>query len=86
MSFISRVFAQIDAAMERRTAMDLRLLYGFGVPVVLTGLLISLGIAFVPSTLTVVALMAIEAVMLAAVALGFTRMLSDPADNADYGD
>jgi hypothetical protein len=86
MSFINRVYAKCDTAMERRTGMDLRLLYGLGVPVVLTGLLVALGIAFAASTLTVIVLMVIEAVMLVAVVIGFTRMLSEPGDVAVHGD
>jgi hypothetical protein len=86
MSFINRAYAKFDAVMARRTGIDLRLLYGFGVPVVLTGLLVSLGIAFAASTLTVIALMMIEAVMLATVAIGFTRMLSESGDVGDHGD
>jgi cobalamin biosynthesis protein CobD/CbiB len=86
MSFINRAYAKFDAAMERRTGIDLRLLYGFGVPVVFTGLLVSLGIAFAASAVTVVALMVIEVVMLVTVAIGFTRMLSESDDVADHGD
>jgi hypothetical protein len=86
MSFINRAFAKCDAAMERGTGMDLRLLYGFGVPVVLTGLLVALGIAFAASTLTVIFLMMIEAVMLVTVVIGFTRMLSESGGVADQGD
>jgi hypothetical protein len=86
MSFINRAYAKFDAMMERRTGIDLRLLYGFGVPVVLTGLLVALGIAFAASTVTVIALMMIEAVMLVTVAIGFTRMLSEPGEVADLGD
>jgi hypothetical protein len=84
MSFINRAYAKCDAVMQQRTGLDLRLLYGFGVPIVVTGLLVSLGIAFAASTLTVIALMAIEAVMLVAVTIGFTRMLADPDDLADH--
>ncbi len=86
MSFINRAYAKCDDAMERRTGIDLRLLYGFGVPVVLTALLVSLGIAYAASTLTVVVLMMIEAVMLVTIAVGFTRMLSEPEDLADHVD
>jgi hypothetical protein len=85
MSFIDRAYAKCDAVMKQYTGLDLRLLYGFGVPIVVTGLLVSLGIAFAASTLTVIALMVIEAVMLVAVSIGFTRMLSDPGDAADHG-
>jgi hypothetical protein len=86
MSFINRAYTKCDATMARRTGVDLRLLYGFGVPVVLTALLVSLGIAFAASTLTVVVLMMIEAVMLVTVAIGFTRMLSESSDLADDGE
>lgn len=44
---------------------------------VLTGVLVSLGIAFVASTVTVAALMVIEVVMLMVVVIGFTRLLSE---------
>jgi cobalamin biosynthesis protein CobD/CbiB len=86
MSFINRAYANCDGALQRRTGTDLRLLYGFGVPIVVTALLVSLGIAFAAITVTVVALMMIEAVMLVTVAIGFTRMLSDSGDIADHGD
>lgn len=84
MSFINRAYAKCDAAMERRTASDLRLLYGFGIPVYVTALLITLGIAFAANTVTVAALMVIEAIMLVTVAIGFTRMLSESSDAADH--
>lgn len=86
MSFIDRAYARCDATMEQRIGIDMRLLYGFGVPVVGTALLVSLGIAFAPSTVTVAALMMIEAIMLVTVAIGFTRMLSEPGDLADQGE
>lgn len=85
MSFINRAYAKCDAVMKQRTGIDLRLLYGFGVPIVVTGLLVSLGIAFAASTLTVIALMIIEAVMLVIVTIGFTRLLSESSDVADHG-
>jgi uncharacterized membrane protein len=86
MSFINRAYAKCDHAMERRTGLDLRLLYGFGIPVVVTALLVSLGIAYAASTLTVVVLMIVEAVMLVTIVVGFTRMLSEPEDLADHAD
>ena len=86
MSFINRAYANCDGALQRRTGTDLRLLYGFGVPIVVTALLVSLCIAFAAFTVSVVALMMIEAVMLVTVAIGFTRMLSDSGDIADHGD
>ena len=86
MSFIDRAYGKCDAAMERRTGLDLRLLYGFGVPIVVTALLVTLGIAFAASAVTVVALMVIELVMLVTIAIGFTRMLSESEDVADHGD
>jgi len=85
MSFINRAYAKCDATMERRTGIDLRLLYGFGVPVVVTAMLVSLGIAFAASAVTVVALMMIEAVMIVTVAIGFTRMLSESDTVDDHG-
>jgi len=86
MSFINRAYAKFDAAMQRRTGIDLRLLYGFGVPIVVTALLVTLGIALAPSTVTVVALMMIEVVMLVTVVIGLTRMLSEPGDVVDHSD
>jgi hypothetical protein len=83
MSLINRAYAKFDNAMQRRAGIDLRLLYGFGVPIVLTALLVTLGIAFAASAVTVVVLMMIEALMLVIIAIGFTRMLSDSGDVAD---
>jgi cobalamin biosynthesis protein CobD/CbiB len=86
MSFINRAYAKFDATMQRRTGLDLRLLYGFGVPIVVTALLVTLGIAFAASTMTVIALMMIEAVMLVTVTIGITRMLSEPGDIVAHSD
>jgi hypothetical protein len=83
MSLIDRAYTWLDAVIAQRTGTDLRLLYGFGVPVVVTALLVSLGIAFAASSITVAALMLVEAIMLTAVAIGFTRMLSEPGDATD---
>lgn len=86
MSFVNRTYARLDAAVDRRTGTDLRLLYGFGVPVYVMAVLITLGIAFAASAVTVGALMVVEAVMLVAVAVGFTRLLSEADEDGGQGD
>jgi hypothetical protein len=76
-----RSFARFDAAAQRVLGVDMRLLYGMGVPVVGTCVLVALAFGFAASTWAVVVMMAVEVIMLGIVLCGFSILLRDTRDD-----
>ena len=76
-------FARFDRGTERILGVDMRLLYGMGVPVVLTCVLVTLAFAFAASTWAVVGLMLVEVIMLGVVLCGFSGLLADDPQDPD---
>lgn len=71
-------FARFDTAATRVLGVDMRLLYGMGVPVVGTCVLVAIAFGFAASTWAVVAMMIVEVIMLGVVLCGFSGLLNDP--------
>ncbi len=78
-----RSFARFDRATQRVLGVDMRLLYGMGVPVVATSALIAVAFGFAAGTWAVVGMMVVEVIMLAVVLLGFSGLLRDDADDQE---
>lgn len=72
-----------EQAVERRLGVDMRLLYGMGVPVVLVSVVIALLLGYAASPWAVAGLLAFEGLMLAGVLTGFVGMLNEPDDEDD---
>ena len=72
-----------EQAVERRLGVDMRLLYGMGVPVIGVSVLIALLLGFAASPWAVAGLMVIELVVLGVVLVGFTGLLNERPDDED---
>jgi hypothetical protein len=78
-----RSFARFDRATQRVLGVDMRLLYGMGVPVVGTCVLVALAFGFAAGTWAVVGMMVVEVIMLGVVLCGFSGLLRDDGDDAE---
>jgi hypothetical protein len=75
-------FAGFDQSMERVLGADMRLIYGFAVPVLMVvGLIIVLALR--PETWLVVSVMVLEFAALALVVAGIVAMLNERDDDSD---
>jgi Na+-translocating ferredoxin:NAD+ oxidoreductase RnfD subunit len=76
------LFAGFDQSMERVLGADMRLIYGFAVPVLMiVGLIIVLALR--PETWLVVCVMVLECAALALVVAGIVAMLNEREDDSD---
>lgn len=76
-----RTLRRFDTAVETVLGADMRLIYGFGVPIVAMSLLI--GVLMLWSSPVAVAIaLAAELVTLGVVMLGFLAVFDEPADEA----
>ncbi len=78
-------FRSFERATERVLGVDMRLLYGFAVPILMVcGVIVLLALA--PSPWMVAAVMLLEAVCLGVVVTGFVGLLGeDDEEDADRG-
>jgi hypothetical protein len=75
-------FAGFDQSMERVLGADMRLIYGFAVPVLMVvGLIVVLALR--PETWLVVSVMVLECAALALVVAGILAMLKEREDDSD---
>ena len=70
-----------DEGVERILGVDMRLLYGMGVPVVGMSVVIALLLAFAASPWVVGGLLVLEAAVLGVVLVGFMGMLNEENDD-----
>jgi hypothetical protein len=72
-------FRGFDESVEHTLGADMRLIYGFAVPILMvTGLVVIL--ALTPATWLLVSIMVLEVAALCVVVTGFMGMLNEPAD------
>lgn len=77
-----KVFAGFDASVERVLGADMRLIYGFAVPVLMVvGLIIILALR--PETWLVVSILVLEVAALGVVVAGILEMLNEEDDDPD---
>ncbi len=75
-------FAPFERATERALGVDMRLLYGFAVPILMVcGVIVLLGLA--PSPWMVAGVMLFEALCLGVVVTGFMGMLNEDDEDAE---
>ena len=72
-----------EQAVEGVLGVDMRLLYGMGVPVVGVSVIIALLLGFAASPWAIAGLMVIEAAVLAVVLIGFVGMLNEAPTDED---
>lgn len=73
-------FRGFDQSVERLLGADIRLIYGFAVPILMVvGLIVIL--ALNPATWLVIAIVVLELAALCVVVAGFVTMLNEPADD-----
>lgn len=73
-------FRGFDQSVEHVLGADMRLIYGFAIPILMVvGLIIILGLT--PSTWLVIAILVLEAAALCVVLTGFIGMLNEPDDD-----
>ena len=75
-------FRGFDESVERALGADMRLIYGFAVPILMVvGLIVILALS--PATWLVVTIVVIELAALCVVMTGFIGMLDEPAADQD---
>lgn len=70
-----------EQAVERALGVDMRLLYGMGVPVIGVSVVIALAFGFAASPWVVGGVLALEVVVLCVVLTGFWGLLNDDDDD-----
>ncbi|HTX30359.1 MAG TPA: hypothetical protein VMD09_03190 [Solirubrobacteraceae bacterium] len=75
-------FRGFDESVEHVLGADMRLIYGFAIPILMiVGLIIILGLT--PATWLVIAILVMEVAALCVVLTGFIGMLNEPGDDED---
>jgi hypothetical protein len=73
-------FRGFDESVEHVLGADMRLIYGFAIPILMViGLIVILGLS--PATWLVVAILVMEVAALCVVLTGFIGMLNEPDDD-----
>lgn len=73
-------FRGFDESVEQVLGADMRLIYGFAIPILMViGLIVILGLS--PATWLVVAILVMEVAALCVVLTGFIGMLNEPDDD-----
>ena len=75
-------FRGFDESVEHVLGADMRLIYGFAIPILMVvGLIIILGLT--PATWLVIAILVMEVAALCVVLTGFIGMLNEPDDDEE---
>lgn len=77
-------FGGFDESVERAIGADMRLIYGFAVPILMVvGLIVILALS--PATWLVISILIVELAALGVVLAGFIGMLGEPGDDEPPG-